>query len=249
MRAFEFIRTDVGLPGLPVTLVGYVPGVLSEANGPTHQALEDLALMRSVPGLEVYCPADRDELVTMLPEILSRAAPAYVRYNAAAPALEHAPFAAGRAEVPRPGAGGVSILACGYLLREALRAAVRLETHGVPVRVVNLRTLEPLDHAAVLEAARCELLVTLEDHFLAGGLFSVVSELLVRAGVRCPVLPIGFERRFFRPALLDDVLEVEGLHGTHVAQRVLDALRAPREFARLTRRDRSFEGAAACPIE
>lgn len=224
MRAFEFIRTDVGLPGLPVTLVGYIPGVLSEANGPTHQALEDVALMRGIPGMDVYCPADRAELGAMLPDILERDAPAYVRYNAAAPALEHTPFAVGHAEVATPGAGGVSILTYGFLLREALRASARLESHGVPVRVVNLRTLVPLDREAVLDASRCELLVTFEDHFVTGGLFSIVAELLVREGLRCRVLPIGFDRRFFRPALLHDVLEVEGLHGAHVAQRVLDAL-------------------------
>src|SRR5262245_27639495 len=63
MRAFEFIRTDVGLPRLPVVLVGYVPGFLSEANGPTHQALEDLALMRVIPGMQVICPTDEAEPV------------------------------------------------------------------------------------------------------------------------------------------------------------------------------------------
>ena len=62
MRAFEFIRTDVGIPGLPVKLVGFVPGVLSEANGPTHQAIEDVALMRAIPGMQVFCPADVAEL-------------------------------------------------------------------------------------------------------------------------------------------------------------------------------------------
>ena len=62
MRAFEFIRTDVGIPALPVKLVGAVPGVLSEANGPTHQALEDVALMRGIPNMRVFCPADLDEL-------------------------------------------------------------------------------------------------------------------------------------------------------------------------------------------
>src|SRR5256885_10133156 len=70
MRAFEFIRTDVGIPRLPVTLVGGVPGFLSEANGPTHQALEDIALMRGVPGMHVFCPADRDELVTGMAAVL-----------------------------------------------------------------------------------------------------------------------------------------------------------------------------------
>src|SRR5262249_39992419 len=70
MRAFEFIRTDVGVPGLPVKLVGYVPGLLSEANGPTHQAIEDVALMRAIPGMRIFCPSDIEELVGALPSIV-----------------------------------------------------------------------------------------------------------------------------------------------------------------------------------
>src|ERR1700742_2603445 len=70
MRAFEFIRTDIGIAGLPVKMVGFVPGFLSEANGPTHQAIEDVALMRGIPGMQVVCPADVDELAAALPAIV-----------------------------------------------------------------------------------------------------------------------------------------------------------------------------------
>src|SRR3984885_15123099 len=71
MRAFEFIRTDVGIAHLPVKLSGYIPGVLSDGNGPTHQAIEDVSILRGIPGMEVYCPADEDDLVKMLPSIWS----------------------------------------------------------------------------------------------------------------------------------------------------------------------------------
>src|SRR5215475_10125568 len=80
LRAFEFIRTDVGIAGLPVKLVGGVPGFLSEANGPTHQAIEDISLMRGIPGMQVFCPADAEELVAMLPAVMASGAPAYIRY-------------------------------------------------------------------------------------------------------------------------------------------------------------------------
>src|ERR1700761_679632 len=79
MRAFEFIRTDVGIARLPVKLSGYIPGLLSDGNGPTHQAIEDVSIMRSIPGMEVYCPADEDDLVKMLPQIWASDAPSYVR--------------------------------------------------------------------------------------------------------------------------------------------------------------------------
>src|SRR6185369_17010572 len=81
MRAFEFIRTDVGIARLPVKLVGGVAGLLSEANGPTHQAIEDLALMRGIPGMQIFCPADEDELVQALPAILASPQPCYVRHT------------------------------------------------------------------------------------------------------------------------------------------------------------------------
>ena len=71
MRAFEFIRTDVGIAHLPVKLSGYIPGFLSDGNGPTHQAIEDVAIMRGIPGMEIYCPADEDDLVGMLPAYLA----------------------------------------------------------------------------------------------------------------------------------------------------------------------------------
>src|SRR3569833_3875091 len=69
MRAYEFIRTDVGIARLPVKLSGYIPGFLSDGNGPTHQSIEDVAIMRGIPGMEVFCPADEDDLVRMLPAI------------------------------------------------------------------------------------------------------------------------------------------------------------------------------------
>ncbi|MCA9971449.1 MAG: hypothetical protein KC425_14585, partial [Anaerolineales bacterium] len=81
MRAFEFIRTDVGIGRLPVKLVGGVPGFLSDGNGPTHQALEDVALMRGIPGMGVFSPADEQDLVIGLPEVLASERPFYIRYN------------------------------------------------------------------------------------------------------------------------------------------------------------------------
>src|SRR6201995_2867456 len=94
MRAYEFIRTDVGIAHLPVKLSGYIPGFLSDGNGPTHQSIEDVAIMRGIPGMEVYAPADEDDLVKMLPHIWASAAPAYTRINHKKGSYVHAPFEA-----------------------------------------------------------------------------------------------------------------------------------------------------------
>ena len=224
MRAFEFIRTDVGIANLPVTLVGAVPGFLSDGNGPTHQALEDVALMRGIPHMQVVCPADEEELIAALPAILDSRAPTYVRYNAMPPAVTHtAPFQIGCAELVAPGAeGGVTLLTYGFLLREVMAARQVLEECGVPAAVLNMRTLKPIDEAAVLRAARrSRLLVAVEDHFQTGGLYSIVAEVMVRHGVLCRLQSISLGERWFKPALLGDVLAHEGFTGPAIAGKVL----------------------------
>jgi transketolase len=227
MRAFEFIRTDVGIANLPVTLVGAVPGFLSDGNGPTHQALEDVALMRGIPHMQVVCPADEEELIAALPAILDSGAPCYVRFNAMRPAVVHAePWKMGRAELLAPGAeGGVTLLTYGFLLREVEAARLLLEERGVPVALLNMRTLKPVDEPAIVAAARrSRLLVAVEDHFQTGGLYSIAAEALVRHGVLCRLQSISLGERWFKPALLPDVLEYEGFTGPAIAGKVLAAL-------------------------
>lgn len=222
LRAFEFIRTDVGIGNLPVKLVGGVPGFLSEANGPTHQAIEDISLMRGIPHMQVFCPADEEELVGALPHIVASGSPAYIRYNASKPAVEHhSGFAIGRAETVHDG-GDVTILTYGFLLGEALRARTILESKGVSVRVINLRTLKPIDEEVIVRAAKeTALLVTLEDHFLTGGLASIVGELFLKHSLNTSVHPIALRERWFKPALLRDVLEYEGFTGEQIARSVM----------------------------
>src|SRR5579863_2858002 len=126
MRAFEFIRTDVGIAHLPVKLSGYIPGFLSDGNGPTHQSIEDVSIMRGIPGMEVYCPADEDDLVHMLPAIWHAPAPAYVRINHKKGNYSHAPYEMGRAEVVAEGKD-VTLLVYGFLFGNALQAKALLE--------------------------------------------------------------------------------------------------------------------------
>jgi len=224
MRAFEFIRTDVGIAGLPVKLVGAVPGFLSEANGPTHQAVEDVALMRGIPGMKVFAPGDEQDLLLGLPTVLEDPSPWYVRFNARRAAVAHAPFIPGRAEILREGSDA-AILTYGTLLTEAVEAVEVLREEGIACRLLNLRTLATVDAAAILAAAtETPLLVTLEDHFETGGLFSIVSELLVRSRVSVPVLPLALPARWFTPALLPDVLAEERLQPIQIATRVREAL-------------------------
>jgi transketolase len=226
LRAFEFIRTDIGIGNLPVKLVGFVPGFLSDGNGPTHQAIEDIGVLRGIPPLRIFCPADHEELVAGLEPILRDPAPWYVRYNTRPAVVRHsATFEIGKAETLSEGRD-VAILVYGMLFKEAWEAKALLEAQGVGVRVVNLRTVKPLDEAAVLDALRaCRMTVTLEDHFLTGGLYSIVSELCLRNRIAPRVLPLALEDRWFRAGRLDEVLEAEGFSAPEIARRILAKIR------------------------
>jgi transketolase len=224
MRAFEFIRTDVGIAHLPVKLVGGVPGVLSEANGPTHQAIEDVALMRGIPGMQVVCPADSEELAAAVPAIMASPHPVYIRHNNLPARGPHQPYELGRAERLTEGRDA-AVFTYGALVGEAFEAANLLRARGISVRVVNLRSLVPLDLHEVDAAAReCDLIVTVEDHFLTGGLFSILEEHFLRRGQAPRVEPIALADRWFRPALLADVLRVEALDAAGLANRIANAL-------------------------
>ena len=136
------------------------------------------------------------------------------------------PFDLGKAEIyPSNAAANVAdditILTYGFLLGEAVNAQTLLQANGFSTRVINMRTLSPIDENAIIDAAdNSELLVTLEDHFLTGGLYSIVSELLVKEGVLANVMPIALENRWFKPALLQDVLDYEGFTGEMIAERI-----------------------------
>ncbi|MBN9380917.1 MAG: hypothetical protein J0H74_09135 [Chitinophagaceae bacterium] len=220
MRAFEFIRTDVGIAHLPVKLSGYIPGLLSDGNGPTHQSIEDVAIMRGIPGMEVYCPADEDDLVRSLPAIWSSDAPAYVRINHKKGEYTHASFERGRAEVVAEGTD-VTILVYGYLFGNALKAQRILQQEGLSVGLVNMRSLKPVDEAEIIRAAkRSRMLVTIEDHLLTGGLYSIVAEVLLKYGVTVRTLPLALEERWFKPGLLTEVLETEGFTPEKIAGKI-----------------------------
>jgi transketolase len=221
MRAFEFIRTDAGIPGLPVKLSSFIPGFLSDGNGPTHQALEDISLMRGIPNMTVFAPADEDDLVKMLPQIWNHPNPSYVRINTRKTDYAHAPFELGKAEVISTG-DDVTILTYGLMFEQALIAAEMLNNEGLSVGLVNLRNLKPVDEHVIIEVTRnSRLTVTLEDHFLTGGLYSIVAEVLLKHGLTANILPFALNEKWFKPSLLPNVLEHEGFTGKQIAERIL----------------------------
>jgi len=225
LRAYEFIRTDLGIGNLPVKLMGFVSGFLSDGNGPTHQAIEDVAVMRCIPHMKVFCPADHQQLVAALPQIINDPGPCYIRYSNRDAVVEHSrDFQIGLAEVLSYGKD-VTILVYGMLFKEACEARKLLEAVGISVYFVNLHTLQPVDAAAVASAVSAtRLTITIEDHLLIGGLHSIVAEVCLARRLSPHVVPLALNGRWFTPGRLREVLEHEGFTGPQIAQRITNAL-------------------------
>ena len=226
MRAFEFIRSDIGLGNLPVKLVGGFSGFLSDGNGPTHQAVEDVSIMRGIPNMNVFCPADEEDMLICLPEILKLPMPFYIRYNNPKPVFKHdRNFEIGKAEIVSDGKD-VTLLVYGILFKQAIEAKKILEKAGYSVGLINIRTPKPIDEEAIISASKnSKLLVTIEDHFLTGGLFSIIAEIFLKNKITCDVLPVALMNKWFKPALLPDVLEFEGFTGKQIAEKIKEKLK------------------------
>ena len=188
MRAFEFIRTDAGIPNLPLKLSSFIPGFLSDGNGATHQAIEDISLMRGIPNMTVFAAADEDDLVKMLPKIWQLPYPSYVRICTRPPSPPkgvlwtkesfrtvfsrfqgekgHENFEIGKAEIISEG-DDITILTYGFMFEQCLIAKDILEKKGYSVGLLNMRSLKPIDETMIINVAEnSNLLVTVEDHFL-----------------------------------------------------------------------------------
>ena len=234
MRAFEFIRTDAGIPNLPLKLSSFIPGFLSDGNGATHQAIEDIALMRGIPNMTVFAAADEDDLVKMLPQIWALPNPSYVRICTRPPSVYlgfgmsdfgkkafHQDFEIGKAEVISEGSD-VTLLTYGFMFEQCLIAKDILESEGLSVGLLNMRSLKPIDEAAILKVVEnSEMLVTVEDHFQTGGLYSILAEVLLKNQKTAKVLPIALKEKWFKPARLNEVLEYEGFTGKQIAEKIL----------------------------
>ncbi len=227
MRAFEFIRTDIGIAHLPVKLTGFIPGFLSDGNGPTHQAIEDISLMRGIPGMEVFAPADEEDMLLALPTIWKSSSPSYVRANLMKPLIAHDKnFSIGKAEVVSEG-NDITFLVYGMLFNQVYQAKEILEKDGYSVGLINMRSLKPVDREAIRKAAKkSELVVTVEDHFKIGGLYSIVAEVLLGQHLSANVVSFSLNESWFKPGRLSDVLSYEGFTPEKIAAKSIEALRS-----------------------
>ncbi len=188
MRSIEQVKVDVAYSKTNVVLVGISGGVSYGALGMSHHSLQDLAVMRAIPGISVFLPADRHETRRLVEALVANPQPAYVRIgrNPVEDVHESAdfPFEIGKAICLAEGKD-VTIIAAGETVRPALDASLILEAEGIFCRVLNLHTIKPFDREAVLKAAReTGFIVTVEEHSIHGGLGAAVAELVSQV---CPV--------------------------------------------------------------
>ena len=182
-RAWEQIRSSVAYPHLNVKIAGSHGGLSVGEDGPTHQACEDLAIMRDIPGMMVVCPCDAYEMRAAVEQLLNYDGPAYLRLGRSAvetvtDTIEGYSFQLGRGCTLRDGSD-VTIIAVGLMVQESLKAAELLAAEGISARVVNMPTIKPLDEELVLACARdTGAIVTCEEHSVIGGLGSAVCECL-----------------------------------------------------------------------
>jgi transketolase len=223
MRAYEFIRTDIGIAGLPVKLVGSIAGFLSTSNGLTHQAIEDLALMSAIPSIQIFCPADEEDLTIGLEKMLTNSHPVYIRLNQQPSTIRHDDlFIPGKAEKVFEG-NDLAILTYGLAFGNSLEATRELQKSGLKVRLLNMRTLNPIDLDAIISAAMStNLLVTIEDHLKHGGLATKVKEILIDYSVQNRVLTLALEG-CFEPGTLEEIMAREGYTGSAIAQKIIKA--------------------------
>jgi len=202
-RPFDQIANAIAYPNLPVRIIGFMPGV-STPGGPSHQAIDDVALMRALPNMTVVDVADAVETRQVVAAIADVPGPVYVRLKRGEiPVIfddDHV-LRLGQACVVSAGSD-VALFASGMMLAAALSAARALGGHGVSVCVINVPTIKPLDSAAVLAAAgSVRLAVTAENHSVIGGLGSAVAETMAEAGLGCPLRRIGLRDTFAEGSL------------------------------------------------
>jgi transketolase len=202
-RPFDQIANAVAYPNLPVRIIGFMPGV-STPGGPSHQAIDDVALMRALPNMTVVDVADAAETRQVVPAIADLPGPVYVRLKRGEiPVIfddDHV-LRLDRASVVSAGTD-VTLFASGMMLAAALAASRALGSHGVSVSVVNVPVIKPLDTATVLDAAAsARVLVTAENHSIVGGLGSAVAEVVAEAGLGVPLRRVGLRDTFAEGSL------------------------------------------------
>jgi transketolase len=221
-RAADQVRVTICYSNLNVKIGGAHGGISVGPDGATHQALEEIAIMRAMPKMKMIVPSDYYETFRATKAAAEIQGPVYIRFGREkVPVVtdERTPFIFGKANIIGDGSD-VAIIACGVMVYEALVAAETLEKSGISARVINMPTLKPLDEEAIINAAReCGAIVTAEEHQIYGGLGSAVAQVVAK---ECPV-PMDYVAvmdRFGESGRPAELLDAFGLRGSNIIDKV-----------------------------
>ena len=225
-RAFEQIRNTIGYPHLNVKIGATHAGISVGEDGASHQCCEDIALMRTIPGMVVINPADDVEARAAVFAAADYEGPVYMRFGRlAVPRIfdENYKFEIGKAVTLKSGTD-VTIIATGLMVNEAIMAAEELEKQGISVELINMHTIKPLDKEAVIAAAKkTGCIVTAEEHNVIGGLGSAVAEAVCEE-CPVPVVKLGVEDTFGKSGPAVDLLHIYGLDAEHIIEKAKKAI-------------------------
>lgn len=224
-RAYEQIRNTIAYPRFNVKICCSHAGVSVGEDGGSHQAIEDIGLMRLIPGMTVIVPADANEAKKATFALAEFQGPAYMRLaRLATPVFEEDyPFEIGKANVLREGKDA-AVFACGLMVNEALEAAKLLAAEGIEISVINVHTIKPIDAECVTKyAEKCGNVVTVEEHSVIGGLGDAVSDVLM-GKVCCKFRKIGVNDQFGQSGKAADVLREYGLTADQIAVKIKETL-------------------------
>ena len=225
-RAFEQIRNSVGYPHLNVIIGATHAGISVGEDGATHQCCEDIALMRTIPGMTIINPADETEAKKAVEAAFELDGPVYMRFGRlAVPVIfgEDYKFEVGKSVELKEG-NDVTIIATGLMVAEALEAYELLKKEGINARVINMHTIKPLDNEAVIKAAKeTGAIVAAEEHSVIGGLGGAVSELLCEE-YPVPVLKLGVYDTFGHSGPAPKLLDEFGLRAVNIAEKAKKAI-------------------------
>ena len=224
-RAYDQVRNSIGYPHLNVKICATHAGLTVGEDGATHQALEDLALMRVIPGMTVIQPCDGRETTEVIKAIAEYEGPCYDRLGRMAVEDvngEDYKFEIGKGVVLHEGTSPITIVASGCEVQESLKAIEILKEKGIDPSLINIHTIKPIDKDLLVEyAKKSDLIVTVEEHNVLGGLGSAVAEVLA---ANCPVkqLFIGTQDTFGESGTPAQLLEKNGLSGAKIAEKILN---------------------------
>lgn len=227
-RAYEQVRNSVGYPHLNVKIGATHAGITVGEDGASHQCNEDIALMRTIPGMVVMCPADDIEAKAAVKAAAEYVGPVYMRFGrAACPVINDRPdykFEIGKGTVVREGKD-ITIVATGICVGNALEAAEMLAAEGVSAEVINICTIKPLDEELIIQSAKkTGKVVTAEEHSVIGGLGSAVCDALCKA-YPVPVLKIGMQDVFGESGSAAALVEKYKLDGKGIFEQIKDFLK------------------------